>query len=65
VFRMGMTSARGSVRHIPSLIVLVATFVAIAIMQWPLVPVLLVLVPLSIALAWPRGASPTEKSGDA
>ena len=39
---------------------LVATFVAIGIMQWPLVPVLVVLVPLSIALAWPRGATPQE-----
>ena len=66
VFRMGMTSARGAYRHIPSLVVLIATFVAIGIMQWPLLPVLLVLVPLSIAAAWPRGASPTpEKSGDA
>jgi chromate transporter len=69
VFRMGMTSARSSLRHIPSLAVLVATFVAIGIMQWPLVPVLVVLVPLSIALAWPRGASPQdptpEQPGDA
>jgi chromate transporter len=64
VFRMGMTSARGVHRHIPSLIVLVATFVAIGIMQWPLVPVLLVLAPLSIALSWPRASAP-EKSNDA
>jgi chromate transporter len=66
VFRMGMTSARSSYRHIPSLAVLVATFFAIGIMQWPLVPVLAVLVPLSIALAWPRGAlPPPEQPGDA
>jgi len=64
VFRMGLTSARGAVRHIPSLIVLVATFVAVGIMQWPLIPVLLVLVPLSIALAWPRTSAP-EKPDDA
>jgi chromate transporter len=69
VFRMGMTSARGSIRHIPSLAVLAATFVAVGIMQWPLVPVLAVLMPLSIAMAWPRGAAPPdpapEKPGDA
>ena len=69
MFRLGMTSARGAHRHIPSLIVLVATFVAIGIMQWPLLPVLLVLAPLSIALSWPRKnwprASAPEKSGDA
>ena len=49
-------------------LVLVATFVAIGIMQWPLVPVLLVLVPLSIArhgrAALPARPTP-EKSGDA
>lgn len=69
MFRLGMTSARGGLRHVPSLAVLVATFVAIGVMQWPLLPVLLVLAPLSIALAWPRGASPPgskpETSGDA
>ena len=64
VFRMGMTSARSSLRHIPSLAVLIATFVAIGIMQWPLLPVLLVLVPLSIAASWPRASTP-EKPGDA
>ena len=40
MFRLGMASARALHRHIPSLLVLVATFVAIGIMQWPLVPVL-------------------------
>jgi len=69
MFRLGMTSARGAHRQIPSLLVLVATFVAIGVMQWPLLPVLLVLAPLSIALSWPRGSSPPqsppEVSGDA
>jgi chromate transporter len=54
IFRLGMTSAKGSLRHVPSALVLVATFVAIGVMQWPLVPVLAVLAPLSIAAAWPR-----------
>jgi chromate transporter len=69
MFRLGMTSTRGGLRRIPSLAVLIATFVAIGIMQWPLLPVLVVLAPLSIALSWPRGAPPSEtppeKSGDA
>lgn len=69
MFRLGMTSARGGLRHVPSLLVLVATFIAIGIMQWPLLPVLLVLAPLSIALSWLRAADPPppepEKSGDA
>jgi chromate transporter len=69
MFRLGMTSARGGLRHVPSLVVLVATFVAIGIMQWPLLPVLLVLAPLSIAASWPRNSSshksPPGKSGNA
>ncbi len=60
IFRMGMTSAHGSLRHLPSVIVLIATFVAIGIMQWPLVPVLAVLAPLSIAACWRRAGDKTE-----
>ena len=53
-FQMGLASNRSLYRHIPSMLVLLATFVAIGIMKWPLVPVLAVLAPLSIAAAWPR-----------
>ena len=56
MFQLGMTSARNVHRHIPSALVLVATFVAVGILQWPLIPVLLVLAPLSIAASWPRKA---------
>lgn len=68
LFRMGMTSARSAHRHIPSLLVLVATFVAVGIMQWPLLPVLLVMAPVSIAASWPRKADdkpPQEPAADA
>jgi chromate transporter len=68
MFRLGLTSARGAHRNIPSLLALAATFVAIGIMQWPLLPVLLVLAPLSIAASWPRKtgeAARPEASGDA
>jgi len=41
-------------------LVLVATFVAIGLLQWPLVPVLAVLAPLSIAAAWPRKGGASE-----
>jgi chromate transporter len=54
IFRMGITSARDSYRHAPSLLVLLATFLAVAIMRWPLLPVVMVLAPLSIAASWPR-----------
>lgn len=64
MFRLGITSARGGFRHLPSLIVLVATFIAIGIMQWPLLPVLAVLAPLSIAANWLR-KSPDETRPEA
>jgi chromate transporter len=51
-----MTSARGSLRHIPSLIVFALTFIGVGIMRWPLVLVVLALAPLSIAAAWHAGA---------
>jgi chromate transporter len=69
MFRLGMTSFRGSHRHVPSILVLIATFIAIGILEWPLVPVLLALAPLSVAASWPRKdrlqKSPPEPFGDA
>lgn len=61
IFRLGMSSAKGSVRHVPSMLVLAATFVAIGLLQWPLLPVLLMLAPLSIAAAWPTAKPDARK----
>ena len=36
---------------------ILATFLAIGILNWPLVAVVLALAPLSIAAAWPRPSS--------
>jgi chromate transporter len=38
----------------PPAVVMLATVVAIGVMRWPLVPVLLVMAPISVALAWRR-----------
>src|SRR5206468_4036321 len=54
IFRLGILSARGALRHLPSALVLLAAFGAVGIMQWPLAPVLLVLAPISVAAAWWR-----------
>jgi chromate transporter len=54
IFHMGITSAHGSLRHLPSVLVLLATFFAVGIMRWPLLLVVLVLAPLSIAASWRR-----------
>jgi len=58
IFRMGLTSAKPSLRHLPSVLVLVATFVGVGILRWPLVLVVLALAPVSIAFAWRRGRTP-------
>jgi chromate transporter len=65
IFQLAITSARGSFRHVPSLLVLIATFVSVGILQWPLLPVLLVLVPLSIAASWMRKDTATSAPKDA
>lgn len=54
IFRMGLSSARGSLHHIPSLLVLIATFITVGILRWPLLLVVLVLAPLSIAACWKK-----------
>lgn len=54
MFHLGLMTNRTLHRHIPSVLVLLATFVAIGIMQWPLLPVLAVLAPISVAASWPR-----------
>jgi chromate transporter len=64
IFRMGLSSAHSALRHVPSVIILVATFVAVGILQWPLIPVVLVLAPVSIAACWPR-KQPSQKDADA
>jgi len=54
MFHLGLMTNRTLHRHIPSVLVLIATFVAVGLLQWPLVPVLAVLAPVSIAASWPR-----------
>src|SRR5262245_6414739 len=60
IFRLGISSGKASLRHVPSVIVLIATFLAIGVMQWPLRPVLAVLAPLSIAASWRRTPAKAE-----
>ena len=61
ILRMGATSAKASLRHWPSVLVLVATFVAVGILRWPLIWVVLALAPISIAASWRRSAGMSEK----
>ena len=56
VLRIGTAGASHGCRKAAPVVIAVAVFVAIGILQWPLAPVALVAAPLSVALAWPRGS---------
>jgi len=51
-FDTGLRSAWNGAPGIPALAVTAATVVCIGILRWPMAPVVLVLAPLSVALAW-------------
>ena len=54
VLRMGYVGASHGCRHWTQIAVILAVFLAIGVMQWPLVPVVVVMAPLSVAMAWMR-----------
>lgn len=56
LLRLAITSTQAAMRHVASWVTLIATFVAVGVLQWPLVPVVVVIAPLSVAAAWPRKA---------
>ncbi len=52
---MGLRAARRSATGVVPVVLIVATFAAIALLQWPLVPVVFGLGAIGIALAWRHG----------
>lgn len=54
LLQLGIVFARRVKREVISGLVMAATFVAVGIMHWPLIVVVAVLAPISIAAAWPR-----------
>ena len=52
--RLGYIAARKATTGMAPALIMVAIFVAIGVLRWPLVPVVLVMAPISIAVAWPR-----------
>jgi chromate transporter len=52
--RLGYLAARKAATGVVSALIMLAIFVAIGFLRWPLVPVVLVMAPISIALSWPR-----------
>jgi len=62
LLRMGVSAVRTTSKGVLPIAVMVAVFVAIGVLKWPLVPVVLVATPLSVLAAWPRGK---KEQGDA
>ncbi len=52
--RLAVIAARKATTGIVPSLILVAVFISVGFLRWPLVPVVLVMAPISIALAWPR-----------
>ena len=52
LLRMGITSARITVRRVAPFAMMVATFAAVGLFRLPLIPVVCVMAPISVALAW-------------
>ena len=57
ILRLAYMGASHSCRKAAPAIIALAVFGAIGLLHWPLFPVILVAAPLSVALAWPRGAA--------
>jgi chromate transporter len=49
---VAVKGAYGSSRRLVPFLILMTTFVTVALLQWPLVPVVLGLAPVSVAFAW-------------
>jgi chromate transporter len=54
LLRLGFTLAGRVPRRVAAYAVMLATFAAVGVLNWPLVPVVAVLAPISIVAAWPR-----------
>jgi chromate transporter len=52
--RLGFVAARRATTGVLPVLIMLAIFIAVGFLRWPLVPVVLVMAPISIALAWPR-----------
>ncbi|MFM2443074.1 MAG: hypothetical protein RJB09_260 [Pseudomonadota bacterium] len=52
---LGIVGAQRVIPRVAPTLVMIATFLAVGVFEWPLVPVVLVIAPLSVAAVWPRG----------
>jgi chromate transporter len=54
LIRLGYIAARKATTGVVPALIMLAIFVAIGFLRWPLVAVVLVMAPISIAVCWPR-----------
>jgi len=49
---VGFKGAQRAMRSLPAAAIMIVIIVTVGVLQWPLVPVVIVLAPVSVALAW-------------
>jgi chromate transporter len=54
LIRLGFIAARKATTGVAPVLIMLAIIVAIGLLRWPLVTVVLVMAPISIAISWPR-----------
>jgi chromate transporter len=54
LIRLAFIAARKATTGVAPVLIMLAIFVAIGLLRWPLVTVVLVMAPISIAISWPR-----------
>jgi chromate transporter len=52
LIRLGYVATRRAMTGVAHTLVMLAIFIAIGLLRWPLVPVVLVMAPISVAIAW-------------
>jgi len=60
LLRTGFDAAKSTTKGLAPIFVMAATFAAVGIFRFPIIPVVAVMGPLSVALAWPKSAAPED-----
>ena len=61
---MGVKAVRATRMQHTQLIIVALVVLTVGVLRWPMIPVILVLAPISIALVWPKPQSTSEAEAD-